>query len=100
MQTDDRLRWVLSLTIRLSYSVPALLAPGLCAQLLGWPMGRFSLWGFFEVILTNPGYWYQPALLIAVTLIIFAGLSTLWTIAIRLLTLAFANFAERPKAAL
>ena len=98
MPVDRRLHAVLNLTLRLSYLVPALLSPGLCAQLFGWHMGRFSLWEFFRVVITGTGAWYEPALLIAATLAIFGVLAVLWALAIRVAGDALSNLMGQPRA--
>lgn len=86
---------VLNLVLRLSYLVPALLAPGLYAWLSGWSMSRFSLSGFLGIIFAGTGRWHEPALIVGATLALFAVLAVLWTLAVRIVASALSRLLSQ-----
>lgn len=92
---DFPISTVLNLVLRLSYLVPALLAPGLYAWLSGWHMSLFSLSGFLEAIFTGSSLWYDPALIVGSTLALFAVLAVLWTLAVRIVASALSHLLSQ-----
>jgi len=65
---------------RASYIIPLLLSFPLTGMLLGWELRRFTIFGYFQAIFgpTIPRHWYDPALIVSVTLVVFGVAAFCW----------------------
>jgi hypothetical protein len=65
---------------RVSYVIPLLLSLPLTGMLLGWDLRRFTISGYLQAIFSPvfPRNWYDPALIVAITLAVFGVAAFCW----------------------